>query len=653
MNTVSLKLLMVIGLLVIYPVCLTAQNDVKQQIDRHKTNLEHKLDSLKKLTFKDKKSELKNSRNILRIYASLDLDSALVYAKQELRLAEEIGEPDMIGKARFNCSNILNQQGDFLTAKELLNKNKKENINDTLMALTESALSNIQINTEEYDKAIASGFLAVDLFKSLKDSNNTGFTYVSIAEVYFLALNDEENAMTYINEAIRFLQAQSSSKEYLIAALLTHGDLLVKRNDFNEALNTYKDAEEVAIKYNEYWYFSDIMTKLGKVYYYKKKHKTSIDYLEKAVSDLENNGTSLASRFEYIGLNYKALNQPKKAIGYFNLCMKYEEKPSVLNFYREHLVDCYQKISDYEKALEIQQEITASITDINENMQSVKVSEIVEKYENKKKQQEIETLSIEKALQQKQIQQQQFFIFGTLAFFSIIIAFGIFWYRSRLKLKEAGQKLETTLLQQRFLRTQLNPHFFFHALTSIEGYIYENEKEKAAAFLQRFSLLMRETLEFSDVDFISLQDDMAFIRKYIDLQQLSHNFQFDYTINISDDLNPEQISVPPMLIQPVVENAILHGALNTEQGNVTIDYIRHKEHIEIRVSDNGIIKKESDHSPDKPNRSMSLDITKKRIKNIREVHRLDISYTPLYSDNDQTNSSVSFSIPLEFKRIAS
>ena len=79
---------------------------------------------------------------------------------------------------------------------------------------------------------------------------------------------------------------------------------------------------------------------------------------------------------------------------------------------------------------------------------------------------------------------------------------------------------------------------------------------------------MRDTLEFSDVDFISLKDDIDFIKKYINLQQLSNDFQFDYTINISQDLNAEQIMVPPMLIQPVVEKChffMVRSKLKTER----------------------------------------------------------------------------------------
>jgi tetratricopeptide (TPR) repeat protein len=632
--------------------CANAQaQDIVTRVDEYSLSLERTVDSLKSLSFNNKYDEIENIRHIISLYRDLSNDSALVYSNKELELAQQMDDYDELAAARITSSSILNQLGEFDVAKNILSYNMRESkrINDTLMAFTESALSNILLNTEEYDQAIIEGIAAAEAFEQLKDSSNAGFTYITIAEVYSLALDNQEESIINIKKAIRFLNAKSASKEYLIAALITYGDLSITAKDYETALRVCLEAEQIAINYNEYWYFPDIMTKLGEVYYYRKEHKKSISYLEKAANRMESNGTSEAYRYEFLGLNYKALDQPRKAISYFNLCLEYEQNPRQLNNYREYLVACYLQISDYETAFNIQQEVTSYKDEFNASQQKEKVTEVIEKYGNEKKQQEINILSIEKSLQQNRIKQQQFILYGIIGFFLLLIALGLFWFRTRTKLKETNQNLETAQLQQRFLRTQLNPHFFFHALTSIESYIYSNDKNQAASYLRSFSKLMRNILEFSDVNFISLEKDIDFIKKYIELQRLSHDFKFESKINISKELNMADIYLPPMLIQPAVENAILHGALSVENGVITIDYVLNKSQLEIRISDNGKTKTDASFAASKLNRSMSTDITVKRINNIDQVHGAKIIYKTYEPVEHKDGSAVMFSFPVQFR----
>ncbi|NOQ71394.1 MAG: hypothetical protein GQ574_05310 [Crocinitomix sp.] len=637
-------------LFVFVSIATNAQNpDLIEHIDNYSLNLERKVDSLKGLSFTDQFDEIKNIRSIIHFYRDLNIDSALVYSNKELEIAGQMEDFDELAKARITSSDLLNQLGKFELAKNILyyNLRAKDKINDTIIARTRSGLSNILINTEEYDKSIVEGLAAAETFEELKDSNNAGFSYISVAEVYSLALDNEKEGIRYIKKAIIFLNAKSATKEYLIAALITYGDLCVIQNDYENALNIYLEAKQIAVNNNEYWYFPDIMSKLGKVYYFRKEHEKSISYLEKAVNRMESNVISQAAKYEYLGLNYRDLNQPKKAISYFNLCLEYEESPRQLNYYREYLVECYLQISDYQTAFNIQKEISAYKDVINGSKQKEKVTEIIEKYGNEKKQQEIKTLNAETELQENQIKQQKVILYGIIGFFLLLIVFGIIWLRTRTKLKETNKNLETAQLQQRFLRTQLNPHFFFHALTSIESYIYSSDKNQAASFLRNFSKLMRNILEFSDVNFITLQQDIDFIKKYIELQGLSHDFKFKSNINVSEELNLSDIYLPPMLIQPAIENAILHGALGTENGIVSIDYTQNKDQLEIRISDNGKTKPQTSFAASKLNRSMSTDITLKRINNIRQVHGVEIIYKT-YQPNEN-GSAVIFSFPIHFK----
>jgi len=166
--------------------------------------------------------------------------------------------------------------------------------------------------------------------------------------------------------------------------------------------------------------------------------------------------------------------------------------------------------------------------------------------------------------------------------------------------------------------------------------------------MQRFSLLMRNILEFSDMDFISLKNDIDFIQKYLELQQLNHEFAFEFELTIAESLDTEHLLIPPMLIQPDVENAILHGALSHKNGKVSIDYSCKENQIIISIQDNGDTGVSRSRNAGKLHRSMSTSITKKRIKNFREVHDLDIQYRPIENLAVKSGKRVVFTIPFRY-----
>src|SRR5690606_16137114 len=115
------------------------------------------------------------------------------------------------------------------------------------------------------------------------------------------------------------------------------------------------------------------------------------------------------------------------------------------------------------------------------------------------------------------------------------------------------------LTQQSALKAQMNPHFIFNVLNSIKGYIYENDKKNAALYLSRFSELIRKILEQSSVSNIKLSEEIETLKLYIELEAMLLDNSFSCSISIAPNINPENLYIPAMLIQPLVENALKHG----------------------------------------------------------------------------------------------
>lgn len=190
------------------------------------------------------------------------------------------------------------------------------------------------------------------------------------------------------------------------------------------------------------------------------------------------------------------------------------------------------------------------------------------------------------------------------------------------------------------LRSQLNPHFVFNALSSIQYYIQTNEKKKARDFLNKFSKLMRSTLESSHFNKIKLSQELEQISLYLELELLRFEDRWSYLIDVDDNIEPSQISIPSMLIQPLVENSIKHGLSSnlSRKGLLRIELKRIEDGLKISVDDNGIGRKASEKKK-KENQSkhisLSSIITKERIATMNQStdHNIRLEYMDKYNDD--------------------
>lgn len=642
-------------LLLICPIVGMGQSIVADpEANAYQQMQQHKVDSLKALTFEDPVAEIENLREVLALYRDLNLDSALFYAKKQLAMSEAIPNEKQIAYSRMTLANIYFQMDDLETAKELLllNRNSEAPLEENIMAQTENALGMVFISLAVYDQAIEASMNAAQLFEALKDSTNAGFSYISLAEVYMVALEDYKLSEKHIQKAIQFLRAKKANKEHLVAALLAYGDISVRMKNYEQGLALYLESKELSEKNDVFWYLSSIFANLGKVYYFKKEYQTAIHYLEQSVEKAGDSELALLRAYRYLGLSYREMGEADKAIPYFEYCEQREKTLAPKIDILEYLIVCYIQLEDYKKAFEIQQQLQSYQDSLHARDESTRVTEIIEKYENEKKQLEIEQLNAENEQKANFIDQQLYLLWGAVGLFLLLGIAGYFWLYTRQKLKDGINKLENAQLQQRFLRVQLNPHFFFHALSSIEGYIYTNEKESAAAFLRNFSKLMRNILESSDQDFIALEEDIDTICEYFVLQQLNSEFKFDFTVEVSEELSPERIMIPPMLIQPFIENAILHGALNVEKGIVSVDYRLKQDNLQIEIRDNGPGPSSANRKSGTLLRSMGLDIVQQRIRNLKEIYGIEIRYRLLSAAEGKTGTTVIVDIPTKLTESA-
>lgn len=221
----------------------------------------------------------------------------------------------------------------------------------------------------------------------------------------------------------------------------------------------------------------------------------------------------------------------------------------------------------------------------------------------------------------------------TLWFWSVVafvVITSVVWYlklriqQVKLKAKEVNDRLrlekEVLEMEQKALRLQMNPHFIFNALNAIQDQIRENNNKNARHSLMKFSKLMRQILEHSMEDRISIEQEVSLIENYLSIEKITRENSFEYEIQVNEEIDVEEEGIPPMLIQPFLENAIIHGiAAKKEVGKVMVNFTVQEEALIVEVIDNGIGRskaKELKAQMDQQHKSVALDVIQNRLNNL-------------------------------------
>lgn len=202
---------------------------------------------------------------------------------------------------------------------------------------------------------------------------------------------------------------------------------------------------------------------------------------------------------------------------------------------------------------------------------------------------------------------------------------------------------EKTLAEYKLdaLRSQMNPHFIFNAITAIQHFIINNEKLAALEYLEEFSTLIRKFLDHSRADLITLSEEMSLLISYINLEAARFGNKFGFVLNVTEKIDPDIARIPPMLIQPFVENAIRHGLMHkTEYGLLRIDILLEKENLlKVIVSDDGIGRVKSaeiNQWRPKVHKSCAIEVTKERLEiwNKKHGYKESLEIVDLYNEQN-------------------
>ena len=247
--------------------------------------------------------------------------------------------------------------------------------------------------------------------------------------------------------------------------------------------------------------------------------------------------------------------------------------------------------------------------------------------------------------------QTQAFIIGMILLFigsSWLILSNYLKYRK----KQFEQRYQVVASELKALRSQINPHFLFNAMNSIHSILLKKDWKTASEYLYKFSDLMRSILDHTDQNMITVAEEIETLNNYMTLEALRTDHKFDYTIDVDQNINPHDSEVPAMIVQPFVENAILHGLRHKkEKGRVSISFVEKDNTIMITIWDDGIGRKramELNSNRKRPSKGMKLTTDRIDMLNIRRKNKIAMKIEDLEDEEgNHPGTKVTIKIPFE------
>ena len=565
-------------------------------------------------------------------YKSGDPKLMLQFANQALQLATKIKFKAAQGNAYLNLGNANIIIGNYPVAlqnfsnaqtvfeKEL--EGNPENVKELKNSLARAygSIGIVFSEQSSYAKALQYELKALKIYEENKNLEKCARLYNNIGIVY-KAQDEDFKALNYF---VKCLKIQEKIGDETVGITTTNiGNIYLHQKNFPKAFDYYNKAQQLFIKYPNPRGLGELYNNLGLYYKMTNNQAEALKTFDKAIAAF----TSIEDKFGisdtyfYIGEIYLEQNKLDEALISTNKSLALAKELEVMEQVQnaeKRLSEIYEKKHNTEESLRhfklysIAKDSVANAENIRSSVRAEMNFEFDKKEVLQKKEQEKRELVYSE--QSKRHQQQIFFVI-----LFILLVFGIiFLIYNRLQLKKTlTLQKELAEYEQKALHLQMNPHFVFNCLGSISSFIVQNGTDSAIKYLSKFSKLMRLTLEYSKESLIPIDKEMESLQNYLELEQLRFNQKFDFTITKSSDIE-DDMALPPLLLQPFVENAIIHGLIpKNEKGNIAIDFSIEKESLICTIEDNGIgfdKSKEIKEALVSVHKSMALDITKKRLE---------------------------------------
>jgi len=623
-----------------------------------------------------------------RLYTKVNYDTAILYLNRSIEVFKEIENDDFLAKATHSLGRVYQYKGQNDTALILyetaLDYYRRISDNIRIMTILYN-VATIQHHFGKYDEALK--YFEQIFIIAEKDENLIwqNHAYNGIGGIYMqMAIYDE--ALEYYMKGLKIVEKMNDST--LLPYLHTNiGSLHDALEDYEKAIEYYTIAIKIFKEMNDKRLECSLLNLIGQTYIKSGKYEKAEDYCKRAYKLVEelgdkkelviclNNLAAIALEYEQydVALEYLLQAQPLvndlqyEALTTYNALMLGHIYYYLKDYQNaiKHLIECrirainskdklkevrsdtmlavsYEQSGKYDSALYYFRQYTIIQDSIVNTETESRIAELDIRYETEKKEQQINLLESDNKVKELHVKQSMIFNWGLGGLIIIIILIAFLFIRQN-KLKNEHK---STLLEQKLLRLQMNPHFIFNALSSIHSLMNPRDVNKASDYLGNFSRLLRSSLESSREDYILLEEEISSLNNYLELQQLRYEKKFDYEIDVDPKIDLESAILPPMLLQPFIENAIEHGIKHKEaKGHIRIRFNLENKKLTCEIEDDGVGREkawEVKYAKKGKHKSLATEIIRDRIKilNKKLKQKINLAIIDKRSETEQPTGTL-------------
>lgn len=478
-------------------------------------------------------------------------------------------------------------------------------------------IANVQIDLGELTSAQENLEIVLELQEELQDEKGKGRTLNTIGYVHRVQGNDSL-ALSYYQNALSIRLALDDQ----IGAAASYNNIAFmyrSNSDYVEAIKNYQAAINIYQKEDELTGLAAVFGNLANCYLELGQFNLAENFATKGYDLAVEQGSSK----DLIYLT-EALYKSNKKLGNYSTALSYYEQFTALNdsltsdkHYKELInQELAYEFAEKEKILAIEQEKELALKEMQH--------------------------ANEMALSEAENFRLYFSVVVVSVMLLVVVIFLVFLSKQKRTIEKQSKELELVAL-----RSQMNPHFLFNSLNSIKLFIIENQKELSARYLTKFSKLVRLVLENSNKNLISLEEELEATQYYLELEQIRFKGRFEFSIDSNADT---MIQLPPLVLQPYVENAIWHGIMHLESdGMIQIKTSENENGVFIEIEDNGVGRKKAAalKAKNQHKNSMGMEITQKRILALNELLGIkpEIDISDVKINNEVCGTLVKIFIP--------
>ncbi|MFW0739769.1 sensor histidine kinase [Flavobacterium sp. T12S277] len=569
--------------------------------------------------------------NLAKGLAKTDIDSAKKHINIALTLIEKEKEFNDLKFTIYNGAGLLSElDGKFYQSVYYFNKSAAIIMNDDslqskplakVICLLNAAQDNNKIS--QYPKSVEQNQLALRILKKLPDANYK-YNFRAYSQLFTAC---EESKVYKADSLLFYLQKLKH------IALETNDPMQIRfANEHTAHYYTLSDRYKDAIHYYDFvkQYDAEILLADPEKPVAVKNLYTTLSNL----IDLNVLTKQFAQAEDLIKQADKIEEQHFHILSFYELCLNKQAK-----------MHYYFAKGDSTKAQNLANQVLELKDTILKNSGIQATEEMATIYQLQAKDRSIYGLNrtIDHATDRLERNKLLLFIVGLLALLAISWVFLLYFFQRQKRQKQEKEKI---LLQQQLLRTQMEPHFIFNTLSALQSFIRFDEKEKSIKYLSQFSRLLRSSLELSRKNYVSLDQEIEALENYLSLQQMRFEYTFTYEILLAD-MDTSAVLIPPMLIQPFVENAIIHGIGNhSDKGNIVLEIELEKDQLLVKITDNGKGYQNTSNT-EAEHQSLSGTIAKERLDILARENKIKTSIEISSSEN---GTVILLTLPVKNKR---